>query len=199
MPKNNTTQEMVLDDAYLSELRGKLMRFARLQLSDAAAAEDAVQEALAGALKNLDSFSGTAAFRTWVFAILKHKITDHFRRSKRLLNESSLPPGDEEQDRSDGLFDQKGHWYRDERPQPWADPEGALESRHFWRVFEACLEHLPSKQARVFMMREFVGLTSDEICAEVSLSVSNLHVLLHRARLRLRNCLENNWFKGGAS
>lgn len=193
------TKKSFLDEQYLTELRCKMLRFAELQLNDRGAAEDAVQEALAGALKNLDSFSGGSAFRTWVFAILKHKITDHFRRSKRLLNESSLFEGDEEQDRSDGLFDHKGHWCRHERPQAWADPEGALESRHFWRVFEACLEHLPSKQARVFMMREFLGLSSDEICEEVTLSVSNLHVLLHRARLRLRDCLENNWFKGGTS
>ncbi len=193
------TETIFLDERYLTELRRKMLRFAELQLDDRGAAEDAVQEALAGALKNLDSFSGGSAFRTWVFAILKHKITDHFRRSKHLLNESSFFEGDEEQDRSDGLFDHKGHWHRHERPQAWADPEGALESRHFWRVFEACLEHLPSKQARVFMMREFLGLTSDEICEEVNLSVSNLHVLLHRARLRLRDCLENHWFKGGAT
>jgi len=72
-----------------------------------------------------------------------------------------------------------------------------MREQEFWRVFEACLEHLPPKQARVFMMREFVELDAGEICATVELSTSNLHVLLHRARLRLRECIENNWYLQG--
>ncbi len=186
--------DFIQDPAYLSRLRQQMLRFAVLQLSDHAAAEDAVQEALAGALKNVQSFAGASAFKTWVFAILKHKITDHFRRQKRLVTESSLTRGDEESDEVGELFNDKGFWHAEDRPNAWRDPDAALEDRHFWRVFEACLEHLPAKQARVFMMREFIGLTTDEICEAVSLTVSNLHVLLHRARLRLRACLEHHWF-----
>lgn len=69
-----------------------------------------------------------------------------------------------------------------------------MRERQFWRVFETCLDQLPGKQARVFMMREFIELDSDEICASVGISVSNLNVMLHRARLRLRECLEMRWF-----
>jgi len=188
------SREFFNDDRYLMELRQQMLRFAQLQLSDRSAAEDAVQEALAGALKNAQSFAGASAFKTWVFAILKHKITDHFRRQKRLVTESSLTQGNEESDEVGELFNDKGFWHAEDRPGAWRNPEAALEDRHFWRVFEACLEHLPAKQARVFMMREFIGLTTDEICEAVSLTVSNLHVLLHRARLRLRACLEHHWF-----
>ena len=68
--------------------------------------------------------------------------------------------------------------------------------KQFWRVFDACLERLPSNTARVFMMREFLGFETDEICKELALSASNCWVILHRARMALRLCLESQWFQG---
>jgi RNA polymerase sigma-70 factor (TIGR02943 family) len=178
-----------------------MIRFATLQLSDAHLAEDAVQEALIGALKNANSFGGRAALKTWVFAILKNKIADTLRQKQRLVYAGSLmgdknEDEDEDEDFSE-LFDRKGFWQADERPAAWHHPEEALREGQFWRVFEACLEKLPGNQARVFMMREFIELDSHEICATVGVTVSNLHVMLHRARLRLRECLENKWFVDG--
>lgn len=95
------------------------------------------------------------------------------------------------------LFDRKGYWQQDERPVAWGNPEASLREKHFWSMFEACLERLPPKQARVFMMREFIELDADEICATMNLTTSNLHVLLHRSRLRLRECIENKWYLQG--
>lgn len=189
--------EYIFDDDYVQALRAQMLQFAHLQLSDHGAAEDAVQEALASALNNAHAFAGASTFKTWVFAILKNKIIDHYRRSRKLVPASSLQAGDGEIDASDDLFDRSGHWQDQSRPQAWANPEGALESEHFWRVFDACLEHLPSRQAQVFMMREFIGLATPEICQHCELTVTNLNVLLHRARLRLRQCLENHWFARG--
>lgn len=183
-------------EAFVAELRRQMLRFATLQLSDAHAAEDAVQEALIGALQNVASFGGRSAFRTWVFAILRHKIADELRHRQRVVEASQLLQEGEE-DAMLELFDSRGHWLADERPRRWADPEASLQDAQFWRVFGACLEHLPARQARVFMMREFVGLETPEICAAAGLTVSNLYVMLHRARLRLRECLENRWFLEG--
>ena len=182
------------DDAFLNDLRQQMIKFAILQLRDKDMAEDAVQEALIGALKNVKSFDGRAALKTWVFAILKNKIIDVLRQKKRLINVSDLLRKDDEDGDILALFDQKGMWRLDERPADWGDPEVTLRERDFWRVFEACLEGLPPKQARVFMMREFIELETDEICATVEITVSNLNVMLHRARLRLRECLENKWY-----
>jgi len=188
------------DPQHLTELRQQMLRFARLQLDDDGLAEDAVQEALMGAMKNADSFRGGSAFKTWVYAILKNKIADTLRRKHRLVDASSLLKADDADDQAlDKLFDGKGYWHLDQRPKSWEDPEGALQDGHFWRVFDACLDKLPPRQARVFMMREFIGLETGEICTSVELSVSNLHVLLHRARLRLRDCLEDHWFMGSPS
>ncbi len=185
------------DDTFLNDLRQQMIKFAILQLRDKDMAEDAVQEALIGTLKNVKSFDGRAALKTWVFAILKNKIIDILRQKKRLINVSDLQHDDGEDRDILSLFDQKGMWRLDERPADWGDPEDALRGKDFWRVFEACLEGLPPRQARVFMMREFIELETDEICAAVEITVTNLNVMLHRARLRLRECLENKWYMQG--
>ena len=186
------------DPVVLQDLRAQMLKFATLQLSDAHLAEDAVQEALIGALANARSFGGRAALKTWVFAILKNKIADVLRQRHRLIEVSRLLDRDASGD-VDELFDDAGSWRPDERPAPWGDPESALKDHQFWQIFETCLEHLPGQQARVFMMREFIQMESEEVCTTAGISMSNLNVILHRARLRLRECLENNWFLKGDS
>lgn len=189
---------LLADAEFLKSLRQQMLKFATLQLSDSNLAEDAVQEALLGALKNANSFGGRAALKTWVFAILKNKIADVLRQKQRLAYVSDLlPEGDDEDDLATLLFNAKGFWQANERPVAWADPEQSYREGQFWQVFEACLDHLPGNQARVFMMREFIELDSHEICATVGITTSNLNVMLHRARLRLRECLENHWFIDG--
>lgn len=185
---------LLTDSEFLNQLRLQMLKFAYMQLADNGLAEDAVQEALIGAFKNARSFGGKAALKTWVFAILKNKIADTLRNRQR-LNETNLIQHQHEEDEDfHELFNENGSWHKDDRPLPWCNPEAAMQQSHFWRVFEACLEHLPGKQARVFMMREFIELDSKEICDTVGITESNLNVMLHRARLRLRVCLDNNWF-----
>lgn len=185
------------DTAFLNDLRRQMIKFATLQLSNSHAAEDAVQEALMGALKNAKSFAGRAALKTWVFAILRNKIADTLRQKMRTVNASSLLREDEDGEDFSELFDHRGHWQADERPATWGNPQNALHQHQFWKVFEVCLEGLPGNQARVFMMKEFVELETHEICTTVGITTTNLNVMLHRSRLRLRECLENNWFLKG--
>ncbi|MFS1523607.1 RNA polymerase factor sigma-70 [Microbulbifer sp. 2304DJ12-6] len=190
----SSAQASLQNSQFLVDLRQQMLRFARLQLQDAQLSEDAVQEALMGALKNSRSFSGCSALKTWVFAILKNKIADILRQRRRFVDADQLVRKDREAHNHDELFDQSDHWQKSERPKKWVDPESAIYDKHFWRIFEACLSHLPARQAQLFMMREFIELESHEICASAEISVSNLNVTLHRARLRLRECLEDNWF-----
>lgn len=197
-PLPDGAKTLLADKAFLEDLRVQMLKFATLQLSDAHLAEDAVQEALIGALNNIASFAGRAAFKTWVFAILKHKLADTLRQKQRLAEAASLMrEEEEEEDFSDLLFDKRGFWQADEHPAAWGDPVASLRNSHFWRVFDACLEHLPGQQGRAFMMREFIELDSREICAALDITVSNLNVMLYRARLRLRECLEDRWFLAG--
>ena len=172
-------------------MRPYLLRYASLQLRDRAAAEDAVQEALLAALAGEANFAGRANLRTWLTGILKHKIVDTIRRQSR-----ERPAADLETEGDDGefdsLFDKRGHWT--EMPDAWQQPEGALGQKQFLAALEACLRALPERTARVFMMREHLGLDTSEICKELGITATHCWVLLHRARMALRLCLQTNWF-----
>lgn len=174
----------------IEALRPYLLRFASLQLRDAAAAEDAVQEALVAALAGEASFAGRANLRTWLTGILKHKIVDTIRRQSR--EPTVAAETDEEGAEIDELFSERGHW--DERPAAWGDPDGALEQSQFFRALEMCLERLPMRTARVFMMREHLGAETGEICKELDITPTHCWVLLYRARMTLRECLQQTWF-----
>jgi RNA polymerase sigma-70 factor (ECF subfamily) len=181
----------------LQALRGDLLRFARLQLRDAALAEDVVQESLLAAVAGADKFANRSSFKTWVFSILRNKIVDAIRGRVRETSLTEAFGEDEEiADVDADLFEPGGHWQPTAAPRTWSDPEQSFEQARFWEVFETCLERLPAKTGRVFMMREFLGFDTDEICKELRLSSSNCWVVLHRARLGLRACLEQNWFVG---
>jgi len=198
LPASSSAAPDALNDPqFVADLRLRMLRFATLQLSDPHLAEDAVQEAFIGALRGSRSFAGRAAYRSWVFGILRHKIADQLRARTRY---AAAPVNEAEPDPTpDAFFEPDGHWTEDAAPADWGDPQAALRDDQFWRVFEACLDHLPGQQARVFMMREFVELESPEICSAVGISTSNLNVSLHRARLRLRGCLEQHWFGEGVA
>jgi RNA polymerase sigma-70 factor (TIGR02943 family) len=191
--REDTPGASVQDAAFLEDLHRQMLKFATLQLGDAHLAEDAVQDALMGALKNVSSFRGRAALKTWVFAILKNKIADTLRQRRRMVSAEGLLGADDDDSDASSPFNRWGYWYPSARPREWSSPEAALHDSDFWRIFTTCLEGLPPRQARVFMMREFIELESAEICASVGISISNLHVILHRARLRLRGCLESHW------
>ena len=177
--------------AQLEELRPYLLRYASRQLRDAAAAEDAVQDALAAALAGQADFAGRAQVKTWLTGILKHKIVDIIRRQAR---EAPLPETEGETGTADfdALFHRDGHWV--EPPSSWPDPDGALESAQFRRALERCLENLPKKTARVFLMREHLGMETKDICQELGLTATHCWVLLYRARMALRECLTLEWF-----
>lgn len=190
-------QDWRSDSLYIAEIRRDMLRFAVLQLRDSQSAEDAVQEALLAAFDGADRFSGRSALKTWVFSILRNKIVDAIRQRTRTVNVSALgAEGDSLDESFEALFDDKAHWQHDTAPGQWARPDEALEQQQFWEVFDACLDHLPENTARVFMMREFLELDTDEVCRELGISAGNCHVILHRARNALRRCLDGGWFAG---
>jgi RNA polymerase sigma-70 factor (ECF subfamily) len=183
------------DPVYLTQLRRDLLRFARLQLRDAAAAEDAVQEALAAAWMRADRFAAQSEHKTWVFGILRHKLVDTLRARQRTVNLSALESElDYEALLDHELFKDNGHWSAQAKPRPWPTPETALHQQQFWQLFEMCLEHLPEHIGRVFMMREFLDLETADICAELEMTANHCSVLIYRARLRLRTCLTEKGF-----
>jgi RNA polymerase sigma-70 factor (TIGR02943 family) len=182
----------------IEALRPVLLKSARLQLRNPAWAEDAVSETLLAALEKPQAFAGQSQLKTWLVGILKHKLVDQIRKNSREL--STTATSDDGEDLDELLFSGDGHWR--ESPHDWGNPEDALRQADFIKVLEACVEKLPGQQGRLFMMREWLELESDEICKELAITPTNLWVMLHRARLRLRECMQAGWFSqptaGGA-
>ncbi|MGR8930474.1 MAG: sigma-70 family RNA polymerase sigma factor [Gammaproteobacteria bacterium] len=183
----------VLTEQQLAEHRPILFRYALLQLRDNELADDAVQETLLAAWQSAEKYEGKAGLRTWLIGILKHKIADHWRRAAREIIQSDAEPDSQNENiESEDFFLSNGHW--NHGPSTWHSPEAAFEQQVFWSIFEACQNNLPPTMGRVFMLRELVGLEAEEICRETGLSEANYWVTMHRARLRLRECLEIRWF-----
>ena len=177
--------------AALQQHRGYLIRYAILQLRDPHLAEDVVQETLVSAIESFDKFSAQSSLRTWLVGILKHKIMDVLRKRAR-EPQLDIAEGEDENELIDALFNEHGRWASP--PQTWTNPEQSMENAHFWKVFEQCNQRMPLNTARAFMMREFMEMSTEEICQELAISTTNCWVLLHRARLALRECLDLNWF-----
>lgn len=189
---SKTIAEQIQD--FFGEHRLDLVRFASIQLRDPAMADDVVQETLIAVLHGHTEFANRSSVKTWVFSILKRKVIDALRVRQREVPISQIGTDDEETDGHNTLFDRRGFWANEHRPHRWADAEDSLEQQQFWRALELCLDHLPERTSRVFMMREFLELDTEEICQELAISPSNCWVILHRARMSLRLCLEETWF-----
>ena len=146
---------------------------------------------LARALARPQAFGNRSQLKTWLVGILKHKIIDTLRQQAREVSVGA-DDGDGDAELDALVFQADGHFAA--RPSDWGNPEQDLRSRQFFEVLEACADKLPPAMARVFLMREWLELPTEDICKELGLTSTNLYVQLHRARLRLRECLELNWF-----
>jgi RNA polymerase sigma-70 factor (ECF subfamily) len=176
----------------VADLRDYLLKFARLQLRNEAWAEDAVSEVMLAALAKPQAFDNRSQLKTWLVGILKHKVIDALRHHGREVTQLDAKE-DNNEDPLDYLgFKADGHFV--DTPADWGNPEQQASNKQFFEVLEACANRLPAVQARLFLMREWLELSSEEICNELGLTSTNLYVQLHRARLRLRECLELNWY-----
>lgn len=178
--------------ARLASIRPRLLSFSLLHLRDLQLAEDTVQEAMLSAIENGSTYSGRSGYETWVFGILKYKILDAIQDRKRHGYWHPL----EEDARSDVIDRQllhSGRWHALARPSGWGEPESMFENEHFWQVFDACMQNLSDNLARVFLLRELMGLSTRDACREMGIGENHCAVLLYRARLKLRGCIESRW------
>lgn len=184
-------------EMWVDEHGDALYRYALMRLRDSQRAEDAVQETFLAALKAQNSFGGQSSERTWLIGILKHKIIDHYRKTSREVNavfEGEGGVANEETFRVTGQW--VGHWKNETAPQEWgAGPDALLESKDFWEILQECLNHMPARMAQVFTLREMDEMSTEEICETLQITTSNFWVLIHRARLHLRRCLETKYFR----
>lgn len=181
--------------AELSSLHQPLLRFAQLQLRHDSLAEDVVSETLLAILEAPERFEGRSTLKTYATGILKFKIIDVLRRRGREIHVEPLAEQSVD-DALDALFAADGHWR--EMPPAWQHPERALEQAQFFDTLQLCIDNLPPKLARIFMMREWLELEIDGICGELQITANNCSVMLYRARMQLRECLQLRWFKDAA-
>lgn len=169
-----------------------LYRYALARVRAPEHAEDLVQETLLVAVRSQDRYSGRASERSWLVGILKHKIVDHFRNLGR---ETTFTDLEFLKDECSPKFIEGGWWNHDRGPREWRPTaDQAMQNAEFWQTFEACLGKLPTRVAAVFSLREMEDTSSKDVCQLLNISESNLWVMLHRARMALRECLEVRWF-----
>ena len=170
-------------------LRLRLVRHARLLVHEPALAEDLAQETLMSVFESPQAHRGDASLTTWATAILKNKIADWYRsphQRRRVYNASD----EEDADPTERQFNEQGSYLE---PVPaWQQPEGREAQRQIMSSLEACLRHLPPQTGRVFMMREWLGFETSEICERLGLTADNCRMVLHRARMGLRQCMTSH-------
>jgi RNA polymerase sigma-70 factor (TIGR02943 family) len=169
-----------------------LFRFALIRVRKPEVAEDLVQETFLAAVRGYEKFGGRSSERSWLCGILKNKVVDYFRK---LGHETSFTDMEFLSDEFSDKFVSVGFWNHDKGPKAWKpDADEVMHRGEFWQTMRDCLSKLPQKVRDVFTMREMDDVPSKEICTILSISDSNLWVMLHRARMALRECLELNWF-----
>lgn len=184
-------EESVDPSGWVDDHGDVLYRFALARVRRPEVAEDLVQEALLAAVRSKDKFAARSSERSWLVGILKNKILDHFRTLGR---ETSFTDLDFLSDELPEKFD-RDHWEVGCDPKVWTEqPDEAAGREEFWGVLRGCLDRLPERVRSVFSLREMDDVPGKTICEMLGISESNLWVMLHRARMALRECLEIHWF-----
>lgn len=169
-----------------------MYRYALFRLNNEDTSRDMVQDTLIAAWQSQKNFRGDSSVRTWLVGILKHKITDYIRkqiRDRNLVHHLEMDPLSD-------FFDARDQWH-----QPvhtcMGNPEQLSSNREFLKVLHRCIGALPEQHRHVFTLRELNGENTDTICNACDITPTNLHVIMHRARLALQKCLEKNYFEDG--
>ena len=192
MPEKENKHPARAQTHWVEEYADALFKFARVRVGDRETAKDLVQETFLSALQNIESFRGESSKETWLIAILKNKIIDYYRKKKTA---NSVPLIDEEgTSELDKYFDEEGEWRTSARPISWnANGYQILRSKEFLEILQRCLSKLSDYGRSIFVSKYLDELDSEEICKQLDLTSSNYWVIMHRAKLQIRKCIEKNW------
>ncbi|EGV44210.1 sigma-70 family RNA polymerase sigma factor [Bizionia argentinensis JUB59] len=183
MPKH-----LINPDHWIDRYSDYLFNFTVSRVSDREIAKDLVQDTFFAALKSMKNFKGEASERTWLTAILKRKIIDHYRKTNSIKGQAEVRM-------SYNSGEEEGDWLEERVADPFdKTAEDSLENDELGDAIYGCLEKLPEKQATVFKMKTIEGLDTETICNELNITASNLWVIVHRARTAMAECMEKTWF-----
>jgi RNA polymerase sigma-70 factor (TIGR02943 family) len=185
-------KEKIAPSNWIDNYADALFNYALVRISDREVAKDLVQETFLSALRNTESFRGESSEKTWLFSILKNKIVDHYR--KRSIDMTvSLTDAEGKFDLG-FYFDEEGEWKTPAQPTDWRESgHDDLHSREFHEILQKCLSKLTAQCRNVFVLKYLDELEFGEICKTLEISTSNYWVIMHRAKLELRTCIERNW------
>jgi len=176
-------------DTWIDQYADYLFNYAVVRVNNEDIAKDLVQETFFSGLKSAKNFEGKASERTWLIAILKRKVIDHYRKINSKKGQAEVRMNFY----NDG--ENEGSWIEERVPQSWDnESEKLIENQELKDQLDMCIEHLPEKYAMVFKMKTIQEFETEEICKELDITASNLWVIIHRARTQLRKCMEDNWF-----
>lgn len=183
-------QQLLKPEFWVKNYADILYSFALKRVNDVEVAQDLVQETFLGGLKSQKGFDGNSTEKTWLIAILKFKIIDHYRLKSKKKTTSLNQADGEEIDETN--FDNNGHWLSQQsKVYGSTSIESNLERKEFYSILDSCLKKLPDKLATVFRLKMLLEEDTEVICEILNLTNSNYWVILHRAKLQLRNCMSN--------
>jgi len=185
-------------DNWISLYGDYLYALAMMKIGNTQIAEDMVQDTLLSAFKARDQFKGNSSEKTWLAAILKNKIIDYYRK-KDVLNNTSDYLAETEDSFHQSFFSSEnggGHWIEDSAPKQWQtdNADNILNKHEFYRILQYCIQKMPARLVPVFIARFVDEDDAEKICKEFNITSSNYWVIIHRAKLLMRSCLEKNWF-----
>jgi len=186
---NTMTAHQLQPDKWVDLYADYLFNYAVARVSNAEIAKDLVQETFFAGLNSAKNYKGDAAERTWLIAILKRKVIDHYRKINSARGKAEVKVNFYEEG------DKKGSWLEERVPQVWGnDADKNIENTELKDTLDNCIQNLPQKYRTVFLLKNVQQYETDEICNELGITSSNLWVIIHRARHQLRKCMEDNWF-----
>ena len=182
------SSEKLFPETWIDRYSDYLYNFAIVRVNNHEVAQDLISETFLAGLKSKANFKGEASERTWLIAILKRKIIDHYRKTNSRKGKAEVRMSYSNQD-------SEGDWLEEQVRDPFdKTAEDVMENEELGMVILNCLEKLNDKQAMIFKMKTIDGFDTEAICNEYNITPSNLWVILHRARKSMADCLENNWF-----
>jgi RNA polymerase sigma-70 factor (ECF subfamily) len=193
----NTEVKILKPGAWVKTYADYLYSLALIKVGNKETAEDLVQETFLSAYKAKDTFKNESSEKTWLTAILKNKIIDHYRK-KDVLKDVSGYISDTNEGFDEHFFDaQNGHWLVESEPLAWKElADAKVNSNEFNKIIQYCIQKMPTKLVPVFVAKFLDEAESDFICKEFNITSSNYWVIIHRAKVLIRSCLEKNWFLG---
>lgn len=190
---SNTLNPLNWISTYSDELYGYAMN----KTSAPEIAEDLVQETFLAGLKSKENFKGLSSERTWLFTILKFKIADHYRKASTKFEIPNSKFGHEGSDSyTDSYFDDEGNWKDRSGPKDWfLDHSKTIENKELGLALNHCIDKLPDNQKQLILLKLVEEEETEKVCKDLNITATNYWVIIHRAKLQLRSCLEKNWFK----